>query len=61
MDRQLEGENVEDAIELAVAQLYRLPADEYEIIADSFKLDREKRGSLVGQYREKVRMEKRKP
>lgn len=44
-----------------VAQLYRLPADEYEIIADSFKLDHEKRGSLVGQYREKVRMEKRKP
>ena len=61
VDRQLAGENVEDAIELAVAQLYRLPADEYEIIADSFKLDREKRGSLVGQYREKVRMEKRKP
>ena len=61
VDRQLAGENVEAAIELAVAQLYRLPADEYEIIADSFKLDREKRGNLVGQYREKVRMEKRKP
>ncbi len=53
VDRQLEGQDVEDAIELAVAQLYNLSADEYEIIVDSFKLNQEKRANIVRQYREK--------
>ncbi len=52
VDKQLAGQDVEDAIELAVAQLYNLPADEYEIIVDSFGLDKEKRASIVRQYRE---------
>lgn len=42
VDKQLAGEDVEDAIELAVAHLYNLSADEYEIILDSFKLEQEK-------------------
>lgn len=61
VDKQLAGQDVEDAIELAVAHLYNLSADEYEIIVDSFKLDQEKRTNIVRQYRKKVRMEKRKP
>lgn len=52
VDRQLAGQDVEDAIELAVAQLYNLPADEYEIIVDLFGLDKEKRAGIVRQYRE---------
>lgn len=53
VDKQLAGEDVEDAIELAVANLYNISADEYEIILDSFKLDQEKRRDIVRQYREK--------
>lgn len=53
VDKQLAGEDVEDAIELAVAHLYNLSADEYEIILDSFKLEQEKRTNIVRQYREK--------
>ena len=53
VDKQLAGEDVEDAIELAVAHLYNLSADEYEIILDSFKLEQEKRANIVRQYREK--------
>ena len=53
VDRRLAGQDVEDAIELAVAQLYNLSADEYERIVDSFKLDNEKRANIVRQYREK--------
>ena len=53
VDKQLAGQDVEDAIELAVAHLYNLSADEYEIIVDSFKLDQEKRTNIVRQYREK--------
>ena len=60
VDKQLAGQDVEDDIELAVAQLYNLSADEYEIIVDSFKLDNERRTNIVGQYRKKVRMGKRK-
>lgn len=61
VDKQLAGQDVEDAIELAVAHLYNLSVDEYEIIVGSFKLEQEKRANIVRQYREKVRMEKRKP
>ena len=53
VDKQLAGQDVEDDIELAVAQLYNLSADEYEIIVDSFKLDNERRTNIVGQYRKK--------
>ena len=53
VDKQLAGQDVEDAIELAVAHLYNLSADEYEIIVDSFKLDQEKRTNIVRQYRKK--------
>lgn len=53
VDKQLAGQDVEDAIELAVARLYNLSADEYEIIVDSFELDNEKRSNIVRQYREK--------
>lgn len=53
VDKQLAGQDVEEAIELAVARLYNLSADEYEIIVDSFKLDRGKQENLVRQYREK--------
>ena len=53
VDKQLAGQDVEDAIELAVAHLYNLSADENEIIVDSFKLDQEKRTNVVQQYREK--------
>lgn len=53
VDKQLAGQDVEDALELAVAQLYGLSADEYNIIVDSFELDNEKRTDIVQQYREK--------
>lgn len=53
VDRQLCGEDVEETIELAVAQLYGVSSDEYKIIVDSFDLDDEKRKYLVQQYREK--------
>ena len=39
VDKQLSGEDVEDDIELAVAQLYDLSEDEYRVILDSFRLD----------------------
>lgn len=60
VDKQLAGQDVEDAIELAVAHLYNLPTDEYEIIVDSFKLDQEKRAKIVRQYREKRQDEEKK-
>lgn len=53
VDKQLAGQDVEDAIELAVAHLYNLSADDYEIIVGSFKLEQEKRANIVQQYREK--------
>ena len=53
VDKQLAGQDVEDAIELAVAHLYNLSPEEYEIIVDSFKLDNEKRANIVRQYRAK--------
>ncbi|MDD6597159.1 Alw26I/Eco31I/Esp3I family type II restriction adenine-specific DNA-methyltransferase [Anaerovibrio sp.] len=53
VDKQLAGQDVEDDIELAVAHLYNLSPDEYEIIVDSFKLDQEKRANIIRQYREK--------
>lgn len=53
VDRRLCGEDVEDAIELAIAKLYGLTADEYQIIVDAFALDNEKRSCIVQQYREK--------
>lgn len=53
VNRQLEGQNVEDEIELAVAQLYNLSSDEYEMIVDSFDLDNDKRLNIIQRYREK--------
>lgn len=54
VDKQLAGQDVENAIELAVAKLYNLSADEYETIVDSFELDNDKKTNLVRQYREKI-------
>ena len=53
VDKQLHGEDVEDAIELAVAQLYNLSPNEYKIIVNSFDLDDKKRTHILRQYCEK--------
>lgn len=55
VDKQLAGQDVEDAIELAVAHLYNLSADVYESIVNSFKLDNKRRANIIRQYREKSR------
>lgn len=52
VDKQLHGEDVEEAIELAVAQLYGLSADEYKTVVDSFDFDDIKKTRIVQQYRE---------
>ena len=59
VDKQLAGQDVEDAIELAVALLYNLSVDEYKTIVDSFGLSEEKRAKIVRQYKEKSRKEER--
>lgn len=51
VDRQLGGEDVEEQLELAVAHLYRLPTDNYEIIVNSFKLPQAEKEWLIGEYR----------
>lgn len=51
VDRQLGGEDVEAQLELAVAHLYRLSADNYEIIVNSFKLPQTEKEWLIGEYR----------
>lgn len=52
VDKQLHGEDVEEAIELAIAQLYGLPADEYETVIDSFDFDDVKKTRIIRRYRE---------
>ncbi len=52
VDRQLQGEDVEIMLELEVAKLYGLSADEYKIIVESFSLDNEKRKFLIQKYSE---------
>ena len=52
VDKQLAGQDVEDAIELAVAHLYNLSVNEYEIIVNSFKLDQKRRAKIIQLYRE---------
>lgn len=52
VDKQLHGEDVEEAIELAVAQLYGLSADEYKTVVDSFNFDDIKKTRIVQQYHE---------
>lgn len=53
VDKQLAGQDVEDSIELAVAHLYNLSVNEYEIIVNSFKLDQKRRAKIIQLYREK--------
>ncbi len=50
VDKRLAGQDVENAIELAVAQLYGLSIDEYQMILDSFDMDNEQRADLVRHY-----------
>ena len=52
VDKQLHGEDVEEAIELAIAQLYGLPADEYKTVIDSFGFDDIKKTRIIRRYRE---------
>ena len=60
VDKQLAGEDVEEAIELAVAHLYDLSADEYKIIVDSFEMSAECRSDIIQRYCKNIKMEKRK-
>jgi Alw26I/Eco31I/Esp3I family type II restriction m6 adenine DNA methyltransferase len=52
VDRQLQGEDIEESIELAVAKLYGISTKAYEIIINSFDLDDEKKESLIQKYHE---------
>ena len=53
VDRRLRGEDVEEAIELAVALRYGLSPEEFAIVIDSFDLEEEKRTRIVREYGEK--------
>ena len=44
--------SAKEAIELAIAQLYGLPADEYETVIDSFDFDDVKKTRIIRRYRE---------
>ncbi len=52
VDRQLQGEDVEDLLELAVARLYGIPAEAYRLVLDALKLTEEEKERLLRGYME---------
>lgn len=52
VDRQLNGENVEDEIEIAVAKLYGLSPDEYKIVLSRFEYPDAIKNTLAEKYAE---------